>query len=86
MLKLSQNFNNFSLRIKLLLCYSIIFIIIGVSGNIILYSIVKKTIEHHIEYDLKNLNNAILKMVNTTTRASKQNYLYGVSKGNLDII
>ncbi|MCD4719869.1 MAG: cache domain-containing protein [Desulfobacula sp.] len=84
--KLSQNFNNFSLRIKLLLCYSIIFTIIGVSGSIALYSIVKKIIEHDIEHDLKNLNNAIFKMVDTTTRASIQNYLYGISKGNLDII
>ncbi len=75
-----------SIRIKLLLSYSAIFIIVGVFGSVLLYSLIKTTIQKNLEHELRNSTATILNMVDTSIKSSIKNFLYGLSQQNLNMV
>lgn len=77
---------NFSIRSKLLISYSSVFIIAILAGNLLIYSFIKKSIQSNIESELKNTTSTILNMVTTTANVSIQNYLRGIAEKNREII
>ncbi len=81
-----QHFRDMSIRTKLVLSYSAVFILIGAFGNMFLYSLTKTTIQENLENELHNSTSMIVNLVNTTTKACIKNFLYGLSQQNLSMI
>lgn len=77
-----------SLRIrhKLLLSYSLVFLISMSLGFSLLYSIVRKNIEASIESELKNTTTTILNLVKTSAAVSIKNYLRAIAEKNVEIV
>lgn len=76
---------NLRIRYKLLLSYSIVFILAITLGSIVIYSFVRKTIEANIESELKNSTSAIFNMVKTSAAVSIKNHLRAVAEKNQEI-
>jgi len=79
-------FNNLSIRSKLLVGYTTAFLFFLAVSGLILYPIVRKTIETNIENELRNTSKTILSMVKATTDASIKNYLRAVAEKNEEIV
>ncbi|MDD9302126.1 MAG: cache domain-containing protein [Desulfobacter sp.] len=77
---------NFPIRHKLLFIYSSCFIVIMSLSSLIIYSIVKQTVEANIESELKNSTSAIHNSVKTAVSVSIKNRLRGVAEKNYEII
>lgn len=77
---------NIQIRYKLLFSYLITFCIILTLGSIVIYSIVRNTIEANIESELKNATDAMLNMVQTSVSVSIQNHLRAVAEKNLEMV
>jgi len=77
---------NFPIRYKLLFIYSFRFLVIISLSSLIIYFIVKQTVEKNIESELKNSTSAILNTVKTAVSVSIKNRLRGVAEKNYDII
>jgi PAS domain S-box-containing protein len=78
-------FYNLRIRYKLLLIFSTTFVLSIVAGSTIIYVLIKKTVETHIEKDLQNNNANILEIVNTAAEVSIRNHLRAVAENNRDI-
>ena len=81
-----KHIGNLSIRSKLLLGYLTPFILFFVTGALILYPFVRRTIEANIESELNNTTKTILSMVKTAADASIKNYLRAVAEKNRDIV
>ncbi|MBF0495456.1 MAG: cache domain-containing protein [Deltaproteobacteria bacterium] len=79
-------FSTLSIRTKLLLGYSLIFLVSISLGNLIIYMVVRHTIQTNIEKELTNTTNIILNMVKSAADASIKNYLRSVAEKNRDIV
>ena len=77
---------NFPIRYKLLFIYSSCFIVIMSLSSLIIYSIVKQTVEANIESELKNSTTAIHNSIKTAVSVSIKNRLRGVAEKNYEII
>jgi PAS domain S-box-containing protein len=75
-----------SLRSKLLLGYSSALILLISIFSLILYPIMRRTIEANVESELKNTTKTILSMVKTSVDASIKNYLRAIAEKNRDIV
>jgi PAS domain S-box-containing protein len=76
---------NIQIRYKLLFSYLLTFCLILTLGSIVIYSIVRNTIEANIESELKNSTDAMLNMVQTSVSVSIQNHLRAVAEKNLEM-
>ena len=74
------------IRYKLLFSYLITFCVILALGSIVIYSIVRDTIEANIESELKNSTDTMLNMVQTTVSVSIKNYLRAVAEKDLEMV
>jgi len=79
-------FNNLSIRSKLLAGYITSFVLFLAISGLILYPIVRKTIETNIESELSITTKTILSMVRTAADASIKNYLRAVAEKNREIV
>ena len=79
-------FHSLRIRHKLLLSYSLVFIISMSLGFAVLYSIVRKNIEASIESELKNTTTTILNLVKTSAAVSIKNYLRAIAEKNIEIV
>ncbi len=81
-----QFIKNFRIRYKLLFIYSATFILIMGLTSLILYSIVKSTVENNIESELQNSTKAILNSVKTAVSVSIKNHIRATAEKNYEII
>lgn len=79
-------FRRLSIHYRLLLSYSLTFIFISVLGSLVIYSLVRNTLENNIEAELKNSTHAILGMVKTAIDSSIRNHLRAISENNQEIV
>ena len=79
-------FSSLRIRHKLLLSYSLVFVISMSLGFAVLYSIVRKNIEANIESELKNTTTTILNLVKTSAAVSIKNYLRAIAEKNVEIV
>lgn len=77
---------NIRIRYQLLLIYSSTFVVIMALSSIIIYSIVKSTVERHIESELKNSTAAILNSVRTAVSVSIKNHMRATAENNYKIV
>ncbi|MFO7714772.1 cache domain-containing protein [Desulfosarcina sp.] len=77
---------NIQIRYKLLFSYLITFCVIIALGSMVIYSIVRNTIEANIESELKNATDAMLNMVQTAVTVSIKNHLRAVAEKNLEMV
>ena len=79
-------FQNLRIRNKLLLSYSVVFILSMSLGCALIYLIVRNNIEKNIESQLENTTTTILNLVKTYAAVSIKNHLRAVAEQNLEII
>jgi two-component system, NtrC family, sensor kinase len=84
-MNLFQSFRDLRIQRKLLVGYSTVFILCIVLGSLVVYSVVRQTLETNIESELKNTTTTILNMVRTSAATSIKNHLRAVAEKNLDI-
>jgi PAS domain S-box-containing protein len=84
-MNLFQSFRDLRIQQKLLVGYSAVFILCIVLGSLVVYSVVRQTLETNIESELKNTTTTILNMVRTSAATSIKNHLRAVAEKNLDI-
>jgi PAS domain S-box-containing protein len=70
---------------KLLAGYSAVFILCILLGSLVVYSVVRQTLETNIESELQNSTTTILNMVRTSAATSIKNHLRAVAEKNRDI-
>ena len=75
-----------SIHYRLLLSYSVTFLLTLTVGVLIIYSMVRTTLEQNIEKELKNSTDTILGMVKTATDASIRNHLRAIAESNRNIV
>lgn len=80
-----QDFFNLPVGFKLILGYSIAFILSLAVGGIVIDSLVRRTVETNIQRDLSNSTTAILNMVRNTADVAIRNYLRAVAEKNLQL-
>ena len=78
--------NNKPIRLKLFVYYFSMFALATTIGSIIIYFVMRSTIETNIERELKNSTTTILNMVRTSAAVSVKNYLRAVVEKNRDIV
>ncbi|MCP3943901.1 MAG: HAMP domain-containing protein [Desulfobacteraceae bacterium] len=81
-----DGFKNASIRIKLIVAYSCLFVVVLLLSNMTLYFLTKKTIERNIESELHNSTTAILNMVQMAANLSIKNHLRTIAIKNKEII
>jgi PAS domain S-box-containing protein len=74
------------IRHKLLLAYSIVFILSISLGSTFIYLAVRQNIKTSIEGELNNATKAILSLVRTSAAVSIKNHLRAVAEKNLELI
>jgi PAS domain S-box-containing protein len=79
-------FHSLHIRHKLLLSYSLVFIVVMSLGFFLLYSIVQKNIETNIESELQNTTTSLLNLVKTSAAVSIKNYLRAIAEKNTEIV
>jgi PAS domain S-box-containing protein len=84
-MRLFKRLDDIRIRHKLLLSYSLIFILCLTLGSTFIYRSVRKTIEANIESELKNTTATILNMVNNAAELSIKNYLRAIAEKNSDV-
>lgn len=84
-MNLFQSFRDLRIQQKLLVGYSAVFILCIMLGSLVVYSVVRQTLETNIESELKNTTTTILNMVRTSAATSIKNHLRAVAEKNLDI-
>ncbi len=80
-----QSFRDLRIQHKLLAGYSAVFILCIILGSMVVYSVVRQTLESNIESELKNTTTSILNMVRTSAATSIKNHLRAVAEKNHDI-
>jgi len=76
---------NLPIRYKLLLTYSAIFVVLITAGGAFSYSVVRRSVEHGIESELRNSTATLLHLVRTSVTSSIRNYLRAIAYRNLEI-
>lgn len=84
--KASHFFKNLSIHYRLLWAYSMTFLVIIGVTSFVIYSVVRTTIEQHIENELENTTQTILHMMKTAIDASIRNHLRAIAENNREII
>lgn len=79
-------FKGMRIRYKLLISYSIVFILSISMGSAFIYLLVRENIKKNIESELNNTTNAILNMVQTSAAVSIKNHLRAVAEKNLELV
>ena len=79
------NFEDLPIRYKLLVAHLAILIGAALVGSLILYAVVRRTIEANIENELANSTASIFNMVRTAVSVSVKNRLRGVAEKNREI-
>jgi PAS domain S-box-containing protein len=79
-------FRNLRIRSKLLGGYTLIFILVAILCNGVIYYTVRSTIEANIESELTNSTAMIFNMVRTAAGTSIKNHLRAVAEKNKEII
>jgi len=74
------------IRYKLLVSYSIVFILSITMGSAFIYLLVRENIKRNIESELNNTTNAILNLVQTSAAVSIKNRLRAVAEKNLELV
>jgi two-component system, NtrC family, sensor kinase len=85
-MRLPNPFHDLPVRHRLLLSYSAVFILAIALGSIMIYSLVRRTIEANIESELSNSTAAKLNMVKTSVTVSIKNHLRAVAEKNREIV
>lgn len=80
-----KGFSDLKIRQKLLLGYSVIFILIYVISSTTIYHFVRRVIKANIESELQNSTTALLNQVRNAANVSIKNYLRAVAEKNRDI-
>ncbi|MBI9068020.1 MAG: cache domain-containing protein [Salinivirgaceae bacterium] len=78
--------SNLSVRYKILIGYTVAFILFFAISGLIVYPIMQKTINKNIESELNNTTKTILSMVKAAADASINGYLRAVAEKNKDIV
>ena len=81
-----NRFKSLRIRSKLLISYTIVFVMIMGSGGLITFSFLRKTVEANIESELKNSTESLLNIVKTAASVSIKNHLRAVAEKNLEIV
>src|SRR5208337_4904256 len=84
-MSLLRFFHDLPVRYRLLVSYSAVFILALTVGSIIVYTLVRRTIEANIESELNNSTATILDMVRTSITVSIKNHLRAVAEKNREI-
>jgi len=84
-MRLFQSFSNLRIRYKLLLSYTLVFLIAFTLASSIIYFLVRNNIKSSIENELQNTTSTILSMVRSSASVSIKNYLRGVAEKNRDL-
>ncbi|MDJ0783266.1 MAG: cache domain-containing protein [Desulfosarcinaceae bacterium] len=79
-------FTNLGIRSKLLISYSLVFMIVITLGGLVNYAILRQTVEANIESELKNATAGLLNMVKTAVSVSIKNHLRAVAERNLEMV
>jgi PAS domain S-box-containing protein len=79
-------FRGLRIRHKLLISYSIVFILSISLGSAFIYLFVREDIKKTIESELNNSTKAILNLVRTSAAVSIKNHLRAVAEKNLELI
>ena len=85
-MSLLRFFHDLPVRYRLLVSYSAVFILALTVGSIIVYTLVRRTIEANIESELNNSTATILDMVRTSITVSIKNHLRAVAEKNREIV
>ena len=83
---LLQHFRDLRIRHKLLAGYSVVFILCLALGSMVVYSVVRHTLERNIESELQNTTTTILNMVRTSAATSIKNYLRALAEKNRELV
>lgn len=75
-----------SIRSRLLMSYSVAFLVAFCIGIFIIFTVVRITINDTIERELQNSTQSILNMVQTAVNASIKNHLRAVAEKNKEIV
>ena len=78
-------FNSLKIRNKLLFSFLAFFLPLAVAGSVIIYGLVKKTIQTNIERELNNATASILHLVRTSAAVSIKNRLRAIGEKNREI-
>lgn len=76
---------NLPIRYKLLLTYSMIFVVLVTAGGAFSYSVVRRAVERGIESELGNSTATLLHLVRISVTSSIRNYLRAIAYRNLEI-
>lgn len=79
-------FKGLSIHYRLLFSYSALFLLTLTFGIILIYSMVRTTLEDNIENELKNSTQTILGMVKTAVDASIRNHLRAIAESNHNMV
>jgi PAS domain S-box-containing protein len=74
------------IRTKLLIGYSLLFVLTIALGSAVMYGLLRSTMEENIERELTNSTAAILNMVRTAASVSIKNHLRAVAEKNLELV
>ncbi|MDJ0810284.1 MAG: histidine kinase, partial [Desulfobacterales bacterium] len=77
---LPRHFRNLRIRHKLLAGYTLVFVLCLALGSMVVYTVVRRTLEQNIESELKNTTTTILNMVRTSADTSIKNYLRALAE------
>ncbi len=84
-IKLQTTFRNMPIRYKLLFNYSFVYMLSITVGCLIIYFLVRDTVEKNIESELQNSTNTILNLVRTSASVSIKNHLRATAEQNQKI-
>lgn len=83
---LMPRFKNLRIRSKLLLSYSLVFMVVISLAGLVTYTIMRRTVEANIESELKNSTAGLLNIVKTAVSVSIKNHLRAVADRNLEMV
>jgi PAS domain S-box-containing protein len=85
-MSLIQHLKNLRVRHKLLFSYSAAFIMVLSLSSMVMYGVMRQTIQVNIESELTNSTAALLNMVRTAMSVSIKNYLRAAAEKNLEMV
>ncbi len=83
---LLRPFRDLRIRHKLLAGYTLVFVLCLALGSMVVYTVVRRTLEQNIESELQNTTTTILNMVRTSAATSIKNYLRALAEKNREIV
>jgi PAS domain S-box-containing protein len=85
-MSLIQHLKNLRVRHKLLFSYAFAFIAVLSLSSMVMYGVMRQTIQVNIESELTNSTSALLNMVRTAMSVSIKNYLRAAAEKNLEMV